>query len=71
MHGTANTAAENLVSLMTPHAVLLLEGMDLGLRSKLSERHGLRPAAETDTRQIDQQTRVHTPQDRWNYYFDV
>jgi chemotaxis protein methyltransferase CheR len=66
----ATTAFENLVSLMTPHAVLLLEGMDLGLRSKMTARHGLRPLT-TDARQIYEETRVHTPRDWWNYYWGV
>ncbi|MEY4582028.1 MAG: hypothetical protein RL701_6731 [Pseudomonadota bacterium] len=66
----ATTAFENLVSLMTPRAVLLLEGMDLGLRSKLTARHGLRPLT-TNARQIYEETRVHTPPDWWNYYWGV
>jgi len=66
----ATTAFENLVSLMTPRAVLLLEGMDLGLRSELTARHGLRPLP-TDARQIYEETRVHTPRDWWNYYWGV
>jgi chemotaxis protein methyltransferase CheR len=66
----ATTAFENLVSLMTPRSVLLLEGMDLGLRSKLTGSHGLRPLT-TDARQIYEETRVHTPRDWWNYYWGV
>lgn len=66
----ATTAFENLVSLMTPRGVLLVEGMDLGLRSKLTARHGLRPLT-TGARQIYEETRVHTPQDWWNYYWGV
>lgn len=66
----ATTAFENLVSLMTPRAVLLLEGMDLGLRSKMTARNGLRPLPY-DLRQIYEETRVHTPRDWWNYYWGV
>jgi len=64
----ATTAFENLVSLMTQRAVLLIEGMDLGLRSELTARHRLRPLP-TGTRQIYEETRVHTPRDWWNYYW--
>lgn len=64
----ATTALENLVTLMMPRAVLLLEGMDLGLRSELTARHSLRPLP-TDARQIYAETRVHTPRDWWNYYW--
>jgi chemotaxis protein methyltransferase CheR len=66
----ATTAFQNLLSLMTSRAVLLLEGMDLGLRSKLTASHGLRPLT-TDARQIYEETRVHTPRDWWNYYWGV
>jgi chemotaxis methyl-accepting protein methylase len=66
----ATAAFENLVSLLTPRAVLLLEGMDLGLRSKLTAREGLRPLP-TDAQQIYEETRVHTPRDWWNYYWGV
>jgi chemotaxis methyl-accepting protein methylase len=66
----ATIAFENLVSLTTSRAVLLLEGMDLGLRSALTARHGLRPLP-TDARQIYEETRVHTPPDWWNYYWGV
>jgi chemotaxis protein methyltransferase CheR len=66
----ATTAFENLVSLMAPRSVLLMEGMDLGLRSELTARHGLRPLA-TDARQIYEETRVHTPRDWWNYYWGM
>jgi chemotaxis protein methyltransferase CheR len=66
----ATQAFENLVSLMTPRAVLLLEGMDLGLRTQCTARHGLRPLS-TDARQIYEETRVHTPRDWWNYYWGV
>ena len=66
----ATTAFENLVSLMTPRAALLVEGMDLDLRSECTARHGLRPLT-TDARQIYEETRVHTPRDWWNYYWGV
>lgn len=66
----ATTAFENIVSLMTPHAALLLEGMDLGLRSNMTARHGLRPLPY-DVRQIYEETRVHTPRDWWNYYWGM
>jgi len=66
----ATTAFENLVSLMTPRAVLLVEGMDLGLRSEMTARHALRPLTN-DLRQIYEETRVHTPPDWWNYYWGV
>lgn len=66
----ATTAFENLLSLMAPRAVLLLEGMDLGLRSELTARHGLRPLA-ADARRIYEETRVHTPRDWWNYYWGM
>jgi chemotaxis protein methyltransferase CheR len=67
----ATTAFENLTSLMAPRSVLLLEGMDLGLRSKLTASHGLRPLVTSDARQIYEETRVHTPRDWWNYYWGV
>ena len=64
----ATNAFSNLVGLLAPRAVLLVEGMELDLRARLTKRHGLVPL-DHDIRRIYEETRVHTPPDWWNYYW--
>ena len=61
-------AFANIVSLVKPKGVLLLEGMDLDLRVELTKKHGLTPLAH-DLRRIYSATRVHTPPQWWKYYW--
>ena len=61
-------AFENLVSLMAPRSVLLIEGMQLDLRIALTARHGLTPFLQ-NLRQIYEETRVHTPPHWWRVYW--
>lgn len=64
----AAIAFDNIVSLMAPHSVALVEGMDLDLRQKLTLKHGLEPFTE-GLRDIYEETRVHTPARWWRYYW--
>ena len=61
-------AFDNLLSLMTPRAALLIEGMDLDLRVALTARHALVPFTQ-DLRRIYEETRVHTPPHWWRVYW--
>lgn len=61
-------AFDNLVSLMAPRAVLLIEGMQLDLRVELTSQYGLTPFTQ-DLRQIYEETRVHTPPHWWRVYW--
>ncbi|WP_397543191.1 CheR family methyltransferase [Roseovarius salis] len=61
-------AFDNLVGLMAPRAVLLIEGMQLDLRVKLTAQYGLTPFPH-DLRRIYEESRVHTPPHWWRTYW--
>jgi hypothetical protein len=63
----ARKAFDNIVKLLRPKSVLLLDGMDQPLRVELTLKHGLEPL-EFKTREIYRESRVHTPLDWWRYY---
>ncbi|WP_137700397.1 CheR family methyltransferase [Marimonas lutisalis] len=62
------SAFDNLVSLLAPRGVLLIEGMQLDLRVALTKKYGLSPFTQ-NLRQIFQETRVHTPPHWWRVYW--
>ena len=64
----SSIAFANLVSLTEPGGVLLVEGMDLDLRERLTREHGLEPLTE-NLRKIHQETRIHTPARWWHHYW--
>lgn len=64
----AERAFENLLTLMTPDGVLLIEGMDLDLRERLTAKHGLEPFTE-NLQHIYEETRIHTPPHWWKVYW--
>lgn len=64
----ARAAFANAAAFVKPRGVLLVEGMDAELRIELTRQHGLVPLT-TDLKEIYSETRVHTPQDWWNYYW--
>jgi chemotaxis protein methyltransferase CheR len=64
----ARKAFNNLVRLLKPQAVLLLDGMDQPLRVEMTRAHGLEPL-EYKTKEIYEESRVHTPLDWWRYYW--
>lgn len=64
----AQLALRNLADLTTAGGVLLVEGMDLDLREKATERLGLEPFTENQQR-IHEETRIHTPARWWRYYW--
>lgn len=64
----ARVAFANVVSFLKPTGVLLVEGMDTDLRVELTQQHSLYPLM-SDLKAIYSETRVHTPQDWWNYYW--
>lgn len=64
----ARKAFGNIVKLLRPKSVLLLDGMDQPLRVEVTRQHGLEPL-EFKTREIYEESRVHTPLDWWRYYW--
>jgi chemotaxis protein methyltransferase CheR len=64
----ARKAFDNIVKLLRPKSVLLLDGMDQPLRVELTEKHGLEPL-DFKMKEIYQESRVHTPLDWWRYYW--
>lgn len=64
----AERAFDNLVAMLRPRAVLLVEGMDQSLRIKVTRRHGLTPLT-ANSRRIYNETRVHTPVRWWEFYW--
>lgn len=64
----ARRAFDNVVKLLRPKSVLLVDGMDLPLRVELTEKHGLEPLAYK-LKEIYEESRVHTPPDWWRYYY--
>jgi chemotaxis methyl-accepting protein methylase len=64
----AERAFNNVVGFLKERSVLMVEGMDLDLRSRCTTEHGLRPLG-WDLKNIYSETRVHTPPDWWNYYW--
>jgi chemotaxis protein methyltransferase CheR len=64
----ARIAFANAVSYLKPTGVLLAEGMDTDLRVELTQHHSLQPLV-FDLKTIYSETRIHTPQDWWNYYW--
>ena len=64
----ARAAFANVVSFLKPRGVLLIEGMDTELRIELTRRHSLLPL-RSGLKAIYAETRVHTPEDWWNYYW--
>lgn len=64
----ARKAFNNIVRLLRPQSVLLLDGMDQPLRVEMTRAHGLEPL-EYKTKEIYEESRVHTPLDWWRYYW--
>lgn len=64
----AERAFDNLVSLAAPRSVLMVEGMDLDVRERVTARHGLEPFTENE-RRIYEETRIHTPPHWWRVYW--
>jgi chemotaxis protein methyltransferase CheR len=64
----ARRAFNNIVKLLRPKSVLLLDGMDQPLRIEMTRAHGLEPL-EHNLKEIYQESRVHTPLDWWRYYW--
>jgi chemotaxis methyl-accepting protein methylase len=64
----ARRAFDNIVKLLRPTSVLLIDGMDQPLRVELTLRHGLEPL-EFKSKEIYKESRVHTPIDWWRYYW--
>jgi chemotaxis protein methyltransferase CheR len=64
----ARKAFDNIVKLLKPKSVLLVDGMDQPLRTELTLRHGLEPL-DFKIKDIYQESRVHTPLDWWRYYW--
>jgi chemotaxis methyl-accepting protein methylase len=64
----AANAFEHIISCLKPRAALLIEGMNLDQKVRLSGARGLEPLAYR-CREIYEQSRVHVPLDWWNYYY--
>jgi chemotaxis methyl-accepting protein methylase len=64
----ARKAFNNIVRLLRPKAVLLVDGMDQPLRVEMTRAHGLEPL-EYKLKEIYEESRVHTPLDWWRYYW--
>ena len=64
----ARKAFNNIVRLLRPKGVLLLDGMDQPVRVQMTEAHGLEPL-EYKLKEIYDESRVHTPLDWWRYYW--
>ena len=64
----AEVAFNGLVNLTAPGGVLMVEGMELDQRERLSAAHGLDPITHNQ-RRIYMETRIHTPPKWWNYYW--
>lgn len=65
---TATLAFENLVGLLKPRSALLIEGMDLDLRLRLTRDHQLRPLAYRH-REIYEHSRSHVALEWWRHYY--
>jgi chemotaxis methyl-accepting protein methylase len=64
----ARRAFAAIVELLKPHAVLLLEGMELDLRVQLTRAAGLRPLPH-DVKRIYTYSRRHISERWWDYYY--
>jgi chemotaxis protein methyltransferase CheR len=64
----ARKAFNNIIKLLRPKAVLMIDGMDQPLRAELTLQNGLEPLA-FKSREIYRESRVHTPLDWWRYYW--
>ncbi|HTV24911.1 MAG TPA: CheR family methyltransferase [Polyangiaceae bacterium] len=64
----ARKAFNNIVRLVRPKGVLLIDGMDQPVRVQMTEAHGLEPL-EYKLKEIYDESRVHTPLDWWRYYW--
>lgn len=66
----AEQAFHIIRSCLKPRGVLLLNGMDLGLRSRLTDQAGLRPLA-FNARRIHDESRSHVSLAWWRYYYGI
>jgi chemotaxis methyl-accepting protein methylase len=64
----ARQAFANIIGLLSPGAVLLIEGMDLDQRVALTRATGLEPM-RLRTRQIHRYARRHLAPNWWDYYY--
>lgn len=64
----AREAFSNIVRLLRPTSVLMIDGMDLPLRVELTQKHDLEPL-NYRVKEIYAESRVHTPPDWWRYYY--
>jgi SAM-dependent methyltransferase len=64
----AHRAFANIIGLLRPGAVLLVEGMDLDQRVALTRAAGLEPM-RLRTRQIHRYARRHLAANWWDYYY--
>jgi chemotaxis methyl-accepting protein methylase len=64
----ARRAFAAVVALLKPHAVLLLEGMDLDARVQLTRAAGLSPLPH-DVKRIYAHSRRHIAERWWEYYY--
>jgi len=64
----ARRAFANIIGLLRPGAVLLIEGMDLDQRVELTRAAGLEPM-RLQTRQIHRYARRHLAANWWDYYY--
>jgi chemotaxis methyl-accepting protein methylase len=64
----AHRAFANVIGLLRPGAVLLIEGMDLDQRVALTRAAGLEPM-RLRTRQIHRYARRHLAPNWWDYYY--
>lgn len=66
--GDATTAFANLCRQLKPRGVLMIEGMDHGLRVALTRMHRLRPLT-FNCREIYNESRMHVDIAWWRYYY--
>ena len=65
---SATLAFEGLVKLLKPRAALLIEGMDLDLRQRLTRDHQLQPLAYRH-REIYEHSRSHVSLEWWRHHY--
>jgi chemotaxis methyl-accepting protein methylase len=64
----ATSAFENLYGLLKPRSVLLVEGMDLDMRLRLTRARQLHPLAYRH-REIYERSRAHVSLEWWRHYY--
>jgi len=67
---SATVAFEAIVELLKPRAALLIEGMDLDLRQRLTRDHGLQPLAYRH-REIYEDSRSHVSLEWWRHHYGM